>query len=324
MEFLKSVDKRLNALMPFITPTGVILALLLGNLFVSLKPIVNPLFGVITFFGAMKISAKDMVAAIKRPLFIIGFVLSSYIAMPILAELVSLIFFSGNKALGSGFNLVRAIPTAVVGSIWAMIFHGNIAVSLTILLVDTLLAPIMTPLMLKIFTGTAVEIDSVGMMKSLCMMVVIPFFLGLVFNRFFSKSIKQYIAPATNPLSKLILLFVIIINVSQVAERIKSDASWSYITIAIAAILLAAIGFPVGFMFCKLLRLDKSQSISTTYAVAMRNISAALVLAIDFMPAEAALPVIFSIVFQQTVAAIMGHVLFGKNENADSLDEDKK
>ena len=314
IDVFNSLNKRLNKLMPLITPTGVILALIIGKYFAPLKPIVNPLFGVMTFLGAMKISFKDMLDALKKPLFIIVFALSSYIAMPLVAELISLLFFNGNKALGSGFNLVRAIPTAVVGSIWAGIYQGNIAISLAVLLLDTILAPFMTPLMLKIFTGAAVQIDSFGMMKSLVFMVVIPFALGLVFNHFFKKQIKEYIGPATNPLSKIILLFVILINVSQVSGRIIEDASLSYVLIAIAAVILAVIGFPVGYVLCHLFKLKRGETVSITFAVAMRNISAALVLAISYLPEAAALPVIFYIVFQQTTAAIMGHAFFSSKE----------
>lgn len=307
-----SLNKKLNKLMPLITPTGVVLALILGSVFAPLKPIVNPLFGVMTFLGAMKISFKDMLDALKKPLFIIVFALASYIAMPLLAELISVLFFSANKSLGIGYNLVRAIPTAVVGSIWAGIYQGNIAVSLAILLLDTALAPFMTPFMLKIFTGTAVQIDSIGMMKSLVFMVVIPFALGLVFNHFCKKQIKEYLGPISNPFSKIVLLFVIIINVSQVSKRIIEEASWTYILVAMAAVILALVGFPVGYFLCRIFKLIRSETVSITFAVAMRNISAALVLAIGYLPESAALPVIFSIVFQQTTAAIMGHAFFAK------------
>ena len=78
-----SLNKKLNKLMPLITPTGVVLALILGSVFAPLKPIVNPLFGVMTFLGAMKISFKDMLDALKKPLFIIVFALASYTAMPL-------------------------------------------------------------------------------------------------------------------------------------------------------------------------------------------------------------------------------------------------
>lgn len=59
-----------------------------------------------------------------------------------------------------------------------------------------------------------------------------------------------------------------------------------------------------------MMRLQKKEDVSITFAVALRNTNAALVLAIGFLPELAALPIIFSIVIQQTLAAIMGKLLF--------------
>lgn len=314
IEGFKRIDKSLNKFMPFITPLGVVVALVLGPCFVGLKPLVNPLFGLMTFFGAMKISWRDMVASLKKPKFILVFALSSYIALPLVTKIVSLLFFNGEDAMGAGFILLRATPTAVVGSIWSGIYSGNMAVSLAILMLDTVLAPFLTPLLFRIFTGAVVEIDSSGMMMSLLAMVVIPFILGLVFNRFFNKEIKEYLGPISNPISKFLLLFIIVINVSQVSSRIIDEASWSYLKIGFFAFALAIIGFPVGHYLCKIFGLDRGETVSITFAVAMRNISASFVLAISFLPPSSSLPIIFSIVFQQTTAALMGHRYFGIEE----------
>lgn len=315
---VKKVDKALNKFMPFITPTGVLMALVFWKVLLPLKPMVNFLFGIMTFFGAMKISIKDMTSALKRPLFILSFVLASYIIMPLVAQMLSLVFFPGNRGIGSGFNLVRAIPTAVVGSIWATIYNGNLAVALTVLLLDTILAPFLTPFMLRIFTGTTVAIDSLGMMKSLLLMVVLPFFLGLIANHFFARQIKEKVVPVSNPLSKILLLLVVTINVSQVSERLISELSWSYALTALVAVIMSVSGFPVGLGASRLLKLGRGETVSITFAVAMRNISAALVLAIQFLPEAAALPAIFSIVCQQSVAAVIGHRFFGREGKSQS------
>lgn len=310
--FIK-LNKKFESIMAFITPTGVLIALIFGKYFVPLKPLVNILFGLMTFFGAMKISADDIKDAFRKPLFIIAYVLASFFIMPIFAQIISKTFFSSSIIVGSGYNLVRAVPTAVVGSVWATIFNGNLAVSLAVLLIDTLLAPVMTPFMLKIFTGTAVQLDTFGMMKSLCYMVVIPFILGIIFNHFFKRQIKETIGPITNPISKILFFVEIIINVSQVSQRIVSEASWDYVLVIIAALLLSVLGFVTGHVVSLLMKLQKKEDVSITFAVALRNTNAALVLAIGFLPELAALPIIFSIVIQQTLAAIMGKILFKKD-----------
>lgn len=310
--FIK-LNKKFEKIMAFITPTAVLIALVFGKYFVPLKPLVNILFGLMTFFGAMKISAEDMKAAFKKPLFIVAYVIASFLIMPLFAQLISKTLFSNSIIVGSGYNLVRAVPTAVVGSVWATMFNGNLAVSLAILLIDTLLAPAITPFMLKIYTGTAVQLDTFGMMKSLCFMVVIPFILGIIFNHFFKKQIKETIGPITNPISKILFFVEIIINVSQVSQRIVSEASWDYALVIVAALILSILGFITGHVVSRVMRLQKKEDISITFAVALRNTNAALVLAIGFLPELAALPIIFSIVIQQTLAAIMGKVIFKEN-----------
>ena len=310
--FIK-LNKKFEKIMAFITPTAVLIALIFGKYFVPLKPLVNILFGLMTFFGAMKISAEDMKAAFKKPLFIVAYVIASFLIMPLFAQLISKTLFSNSIIVGSGYNLVRAVPTAVVGSVWATMFNGNLAVSLAILLIDTLLAPAITPFMLKIYTGTAVQLDTFGMMKSLCFMVVIPFILGIVFNHFFKKQIKETIGPITNPISKILFFVEIIINVSQVSQRIVSEASWDYALVIVAALILSILGFIIGHVVSRVMRLQKKEDVSITFAVALRNTNAALVLAIGFLPELAALPIIFSIVIQQTLAAIMGKVIFKEN-----------
>lgn len=310
--FIK-LNKKFEKIMAFITPTAVLIALIFGKYFVPLKPLVNILFGLMTFFGAMKISAEDMKAAFKKPLFIVAYVIASFLIMPLFAQLISKTLFSNSIIVGSGYNLVRAVPTAVVGSVWATMFNGNLAVSLAILLIDTLLAPAITPFMLKIYTGTAVQLDTFGMMKSLCFMVVIPFILGIIFNHFFKKQIKETIGPITNPISKILFFVEIIINVSQVSQRIVSEASWDYALVIVAALILSILGFIIGHVVSRVMRLQKKEDVSITFAVALRNTNAALVLAIGFLPELAALPIIFSIVIQQTLAAIMGKVIFKEN-----------
>lgn len=310
--FIK-LNKKFEKIMAFITPTAVLIALIFGKYFVPLKPLVNILFGLMTFFGAMKISAEDMKAAFKKPLFIVAYVIASFLIMPLFAQLISKTLFSNSIIVGSGYNLVRAVPTAVVGSVWATMFNGNLAVSLAILLIDTLLAPAITPFMLKIYTGTAVQLDTFGMMKSLCFMVVIPFILGIIFNHFFKKQIKETIGPITNPISKILFFVEIIINVSQVSQRIVSEASWDYALVIVAALILSILGFITGHVVSRVMRLQNKEDVSITFAVALRNTNAALVLAIGFLPELAALPIIFSIVIQQTLAAIMGKVIFEEN-----------
>jgi tagaturonate reductase len=122
------------------------------------------------------------------------------------------------------------------------------------------------------------------------------------------------VAPNLKPFSKIGLFFIVVINTSQVSERLIADASWIYLPIALACALLAALGYPLAHYLGKLANISLEDRKSVTFAVSMRNISSALVLAIAYFPPETALPVIFGIVFQQTICAFMAHTLYGRKK----------
>lgn len=310
LAFFNKSNKLLNKIMPIITPLAVVMGLLLGKQVSWMKPAVNWLFGIMTFFGAMKISAKEVGDALKKPVFLLVFALCSYLLMPLVAYGISHLFFNGNKDLLSGYILLRATPTAVVSTVWTTIYAGNMATSISVLILDSFLSPILTPFILKLYTGEAIAVDSVGMMKSLLFMVLIPSFLGLIANHFYSRQIKEVWGTVTNPISKLLLSFVIVINTSQQATSIIEGVSWQYLLVAIANILLVMVGYTLAFFSSRLFKLDREKTISMSYSVSMRNTSAALVLAISFLPPAASLPCICGIVFQQCLAALMSKIYF--------------
>jgi tagaturonate reductase len=74
---------------------------------------------------------------------------------------------------------------------------------------------------------------------------------------------------------------------------------------------LALLGFPASHALGKLARLPLEESKSLTFAASMRNISASMVLAINYFPPMTALPIIFGIITQQSICAIMASVLYG-------------
>ncbi len=300
--------------MPILTPSGVILGLLLGSLITWMKPSVPYLFAIITFIGGLGISSNAFFGVIKKPKAILFFILGANIIMPLVAWALANLLFPGHPAIITGLILLMAIPTAITGYIWSSIYKGNGALSLSLIIVSTLLAPLLTPYTVAILAQTTVQIDTTGMMISLLLMVVIPSFAGILINNMTKGRVTAHVAPSLKPFSKIGLFFIIVINTSQVAERLIADASWIYLPIAMTCALLAVIGYPLAHYLGKLAGISLEDRKSVTFAVSMRNISSALVLAIAYFPPETALPVIFGIVFQQTVCAFMAYTLYGRKK----------
>ena len=70
---------------------------------------------------------------------------NAYILIPLAVSILARLFFHGNGDAILGYILLYSIPTAVVGCVWSGIYGGNGALSLTLLVIGTLLAPLSTP-----------------------------------------------------------------------------------------------------------------------------------------------------------------------------------
>jgi len=307
---LISLNSALERIMPLIPIGGVVAGLLFYRVFAPLKPIVNALFAFITFSSALAISPKRFFGALTKIKPIALFLLWASVIMPLLSfTLASLLFTDPN--LVTGFVLLTSIPTAMVGYVWSGIYHGDEPLSLVLILVSTLLGPILTPLTVKIFAQKTVSIDTRAMIISLLMMIVLPSLVGMLVNHTVGDKRTKKITPSLKLFTKIALFAIVTINISQIAPTLLKKATLAYIPIALLAATLALLGFPASHALGKLARLPLEESKSLTFAASMRNISASMVLAINYFPPMTALPIIFGIITQQSICAIMASVLYG-------------
>ena len=314
-QLLRKLNRGLERFMPVLTPAGVILGLLLFSWLKPLKPLVTWLFAFLTLVNGMGVSVSDFGRIIRRPKPVLVFGALSYIIIPVLAALVSRLLFDAETALG--FILLYSIPTAVAACIWAGIYNGSGALSLTILIIGTMLAPVSTPLTVRLLGGSDISIDTAGMMLSLLQMVVIPSAAGIAVNYFTKGRCCDHVAPSLKPFTKIALLMVISINTSQVAEELLNGISAEYIPPLAMALLCTLAGFAISAFASRIMKLSREEAVSVTFGAGMRNISAAMVIAIEFFPPRSVIPVISGIVFQQSAAAISAHFLFGRKPKND-------
>lgn len=309
--FFIRFNQIMEQVMPLVTPAGVVLGFLLGAHISGLKPGVTWLFAFITLVGAMGMNFTDFSHVIRQPVPIFVSILCSHVIVPLLVYGIGTLLFPGKPVIVIGFVLLYAIPTAVVSYMWSSIFKGNGVLSLTLILVDTLLAPIVTPWTVRLLTHSDITIDTAGMMLSLLYMVVIPSLCGVSLNTLTKGFAKTKVAPYLKPFTKIALLFVVMINASQIAGRLSFEST--LVAVFFVNILFAVSGFLLGYFIARLFMYDRPTQTTLTFSVGMRNISAALVLAIDFFPPEASVPVLIGVVIQQTTAALIGKALFRKN-----------
>ena len=69
------------------------------------------------------------------------------------------LLFPNNMNLITGMVLEFSIPTAVASMMWVSIFDGNSSLSLSLVVIDTVLAPFIIPFTLHFLIGSNVSID---------------------------------------------------------------------------------------------------------------------------------------------------------------------
>lgn len=306
------INQLLERAMPLLAPSGVALGVLLPQIFLGLRPFIPWIFGAITLAGALKLRARELGRAVSSPLPVILFMVTAHFLMPLLVLFLSGLVFRNDPDTVSGYVLLYAVPTAVTSFIWVSIFKGEPALALAIILLDTVLAPVLTPGTVRLLLKTGVDLDMSGMAVSLIFMIAVPTIIGVFLNESSRGKIPALIGPFLAPLSKICIILLVAANSAAVAPQIRPDNPRLWIIIAVC-ISLSVLGFVCGKLAGIAGRLGREKQITLFFACGLRNTSAAMTLGIDFFPPAAALPAVLGVMFQQTIAAVLGRLLLKKN-----------
>ncbi|MFD1019790.1 bile acid:sodium symporter family protein [Thalassobacillus hwangdonensis] len=295
-------------MMPFITPVSVILGVVFAGWLESFQYLVPWIFAFMTFAGSLGSNFTDVRHVIKHPVPLLICLVLLHLIMPIISLGVGNVFFSDDPYLITGLILAFIIPTGITSLIWVSIYRGNVVLTLSIILLDTLLSPLLVPLILQAFVGNSIQMDGWEIMTGLFWMVVIPSLLGMSLNQFTKGRVKVTVEPKLAPFAKLAIIGVISINSSGVASYFR-NISLELILVALVVFIIAVSGYFLGWLTASVLKQSRANIISLTFNSGMRNISAGAVIAITYFPDAAALPVIVGMLFQQVIASTTGGLL---------------
>lgn len=305
---LHTVNRQLEKYMALITPTGVVLGVLFAGWLIDFTFLIPWVFAFITFAGSLSSNFTALKRAILHPIPIFIALVLLHVIMPVWAWAVGHLTFSGDVYTITGLILALVIPTGITSVLWVSICRGNMALTLSIILIDTLLSPFIVPYTLSIFVGTKVEMDIVGMMKGLFLMVVLPSLVGMLLNHMTKGKIKERWGPMLAPFSKISLGLVVMLNGAIVAPYLR-NVDLKLFWVAIVVFCIAFTGYLFAFLLGKLFKRNKETVIALTFTGGMRNISAGAVIATSFFPAQVAVPVVVGMLFQQLLASLFGYVL---------------
>lgn len=226
---------------------------------------INPLLGVIMFGMGLTLSPKDFKIVLSRPKDILVGCLAQFTIMPLLAWLLTLAF-SLPKELALGVILVGCCPGGTASNVITYLAKGDLALSVGMTACSTLLAPIVTPLLVLLTAGTMVEVDTLGMLLSIVYVVIAPIIVGLLCQRFIPR-ITKAVTPYLPAFSSLAIALVVGIIVSHNADRLMLGG----LIVILVVILHNLLGLSLGFAIGRLLRLEKPKCVALSIEVGMQN-----------------------------------------------------
>lgn len=209
--------------------------------------VLSLLLGVVMFGMGTTLSLHDFALILKRPRDVFFGACAQYLVMPFLAYVLSTVF-QLDPALTVGVVLVGTCPGGTSSNVITFMSKGDLALSVTMTSVSTVISPIMTPLLTYLIIGQRVSFDPVGMFISILQIVIFPICLGLAVKYFLPK----LAATATDYLpavSSLAISFLIggIIGASR--NAILSSSGIILLVVILHNCLGYALGFAIGH-FC--------------------------------------------------------------------------
>ncbi|WP_442598896.1 bile acid:sodium symporter family protein [Neobacillus sp. D3-1R] len=305
---LQSINKQLEKIMPLITPASVVLGVLVSAYIKDYSFLIPWIFAFMTFSGSLGSNFGSLKDAFMHPLPIVITLLILHVVMPLWAWSIGHIVFSEDIFTITGLILGMAIPTGITSMIWVSIYKGNIPITLSLILVDTLLSPILVPFTISLIVGQKIEMDVSSIMTGLLGMIVIPSLLGMLINHLTKGKVKEVWSPRLAPFSKIGIGAVVMLNGAVVAPHLR-NISLELVIIAIAVFFIAITGYFFSFIIGKIIFKNKETVVALTFTGGMRNISAGAVIATSYFPAAVAVPVVVGMLFQQVLASLSGYLI---------------
>ncbi|CAM9827351.1 unnamed protein product [Pylaiella littoralis] len=221
----------------------------------------------------MTLTVEDFSAVARRPRPVMAGVAAQYTVMPLLGFLSGRLF-NLPPALAAGVTLVGCCPGGTASNLVTLIANGDVALSVSMTTVSTLLAAIVTGPLTKFLVGALVDISAVTLMKATAQVVFLPVALGLLLNTR-AKGVTRRLAPYT-PLLCVALVAMICGSVVAANSSILLGSGAGLVG---AVLALHAGGFGVGYGGMRACGFTEQEARTTSIEVGMQNSALAVVLA---------------------------------------------
>ncbi|MGQ0794275.1 MAG: bile acid:sodium symporter family protein [Deltaproteobacteria bacterium] len=267
--------------------------------FAPLSHLITPTLGVIMFGMGMTITSEDARRLLSSPREIFIGVAAQYSVMPATGFIVAR-GLGLEPLIAAGVALVGACPGGTASNVITYLARGDVALSVAMTSVSTLLSPLFTPVMIYLFAGRWIDVPVWGLFISTIEIVLLPIALGISARALFRR-VADAAAHAMPLVSSVGIIFIVGVIVAANAESIGSLGAGA----AMAVILHNSIGLALGYCIAKFAGMSEPKRRALAIEVGMQNSGLGVALAKAHFGAVAALPAAMFSVWHNVAGSLL-------------------
>ncbi len=281
---------RLTQLFPLWAVLLSLFAWFVPELFTPLKPGILPLLALIMFCMGLTLRFEDFSRVLKSPRLISLGLILQYSIMPAAAFLIVKLF-GITPALAVGMILVGSSPGGTASNVICYLAGANVALSITLTSLSTLLAIVMTPWLSWAYIDASIHVPALQMLKSILLLVIAPVTAGVVINQYMHRLVRplKFVLPLISVMAIVVIIAIVVaLNHGRLDEL--------GLVLVAAVILHNLVGLLSGYGIGKLFGYAERDCRTLAIETGMQNSGLAVALAVKYFAPAAALPgAIFSI-----------------------------
>ncbi|MFC3996981.1 bile acid:sodium symporter family protein [Nocardiopsis sediminis] len=278
---------------------GLVAGLVVPGQAAQLAPWIPVLLGVIMFGMGLSLRPSDFAIVLTHPRAVLVGIVAQYVIMPLLGFGVA--WALGLPAmLTVGMILVGAAPGGTASNVIVYLARGDVALSVAMTSISTLLAPVLTPLLVLWLAGSTLPVDATGLVVSILQVVLGPVLAGVIVRLVAGRFVERVL-----PLLPLVSVGGIVLVVAGVVGANSESVLSAGPLVALAVILHNGLGLALGYGAARITGLPETARRAVSVEVGMQNSGLAATLAAGHFAPLAALPAALFSVWHNLSGALL-------------------
>lgn len=231
----------------------------------DLSKLITPLIQIIMFGMGTAMSLRDFYGVIKMPMGVLTGVVCHFTIMPFVGWGLAHLF-NFPPEIAAGVVLIGTVPCGMASNVISYLAKANLALSVTLTAVSTMMAPFVTPFLMQWLAGSYVDISVTAMMWDICKIVILPVAAGLLFNHFLSGKLK-WLDNIMPKISMSAIAFIIVIITAKGRESLLDVG----VLLILSSLIHNLSGYTLGYWLCRLIRMNEQDCRTIAIEVGMQN-----------------------------------------------------